>query len=217
MNDKLYDFGVIKVVDFENAKGGIGWIIKDIISSDCYGIKNIQFQPNDKVIDIGANIGIFSIYLAKLHPEIKVYSFEPSQVNMDHFLQNIQLNHVTNIEPIQLALTNDRRRVKIYTSEGLPGGSNIYCTGGKHYSECKSITLDDFLTEIGNVKMIKCDIENAEHEVFMNLEQWDKIEYLSMEGHEPYQLLDKKYSKDALYKLLTSKFQKDKLQIFFAN
>ena len=61
-----------------------------------YNFENIDFKEGDSVIDIGGNIGMISIFLAKKYPFLKIYAFEPVKQNYDNFLKNIKLNNIPN-------------------------------------------------------------------------------------------------------------------------
>lgn len=67
-----------------------------------------QINNGDKFIfyDVGANIGIYSLYTAVLHKNSIVYSFEPEATNFSSLCCNIVNNHLENIIPFQLALSN---------------------------------------------------------------------------------------------------------------
>ena len=60
-----------------------------------------DFMNNEDVFfDIGANIGVFSVYAAKIHPCSKIYSFEPEYSNLNLLKNNIlanKLDHQVNI------------------------------------------------------------------------------------------------------------------------
>ena len=45
-------------------------------------IKDIM-SDKDIFFDIGANIGVFSVYAAKIHPNAEIYSFEPEYSNLN--------------------------------------------------------------------------------------------------------------------------------------
>ena len=66
------------------------------IFNDNYRIfdKNITFDESDIIIDVGANIGAFSILFAKLYPFIKVYAVEPVAETYIKLCQNIKLSQL---------------------------------------------------------------------------------------------------------------------------
>lgn len=57
-----------------------------------------QLKTGDIVVDVGANIGVHTLHMAKLiSPNGLVYAFEPNPEAHDRLLRNIQLNHLTNV------------------------------------------------------------------------------------------------------------------------
>jgi FkbM family methyltransferase len=58
--------------------------------------------------DIGANVGLYSLYAAKNEAGVRVFSFEPHKVNFATLLENIFLNHFEeSISPLAIALGSD--------------------------------------------------------------------------------------------------------------
>jgi len=70
-------------------------------------IKWIETIPDDGVFwDIGANIGLYSIYAALRRGRSRVVSFEPSVFNLEWLARNIHLNNLQNrISIVPIALT----------------------------------------------------------------------------------------------------------------
>ncbi len=66
------------------------------------------FRPNDVIYDVGANIGLYSLFAAKrLEAKCKVYSFEPEALNYAQLNKNIYINGLSGIIiPCCLALTD---------------------------------------------------------------------------------------------------------------
>jgi tRNA A58 N-methylase Trm61 len=91
----------LKFVDISTSRT-LEYVIEDLFEKDEYGFKSLNFSPGDVVVDIGANVGVVSIYLAKKHPDIQVYSFEAHPINYKNLLQNIELNNVSNIKPFNM-------------------------------------------------------------------------------------------------------------------
>lgn len=196
--------------------GGIDFKFYDFIFSNCiryfegevddYNFDSIDFKDGDVVIDIGGNIGMVSIYLAKKYPFLKIYAFEPVKQNYENFLKNIELNNINKdiIKVFNLAITKDRRDVILTSPFNNSGASNIYNnfrgSGNiilNNDISIKSITFDDIFSNnnISKCKLLKIDCEGAEYEILYsaNVENLKNCEYMRAEFH------GKKYKQKDLY------------------
>ncbi len=124
------------------------------------------------VYDIGANIGLHSLYLSTIiGPKGICYSFEPTKATFDSLNENISLNGFTNIIPYNLALSDKEETLPIYKStngydawNSLGGFQKI---GNNKYDleNVMCIPLDRFLEKTPEVKrpdFIKIDTEGWE-------------------------------------------------------
>ena len=59
-----------------------------------------------ELIDIGANIGQYSIYAAVKIPSLQVYAFEPFGNNYQRMCDNITLNKTDNVIPLLVGLSD---------------------------------------------------------------------------------------------------------------
>ncbi len=87
-------------------------------------IDNFKTEKETKIFwDIGSNIGIYSVYAAKTHKNIKVISFEPSTSNLRVLSRNIHINNLVNkISIFQIPLTNeDNKLLTMYDSKFIEG------------------------------------------------------------------------------------------------
>ena len=62
--------------------------------NNVYGLSDVDFRDGDTAVDIGANVGIVSIYIAKMFPGVKVLSFEPILANYGNLVENIKTKEV---------------------------------------------------------------------------------------------------------------------------
>lgn len=168
---------------------------------DCYGIKNL-----DTVLDIGANNGLFSLYLLKNGCK-KVYAFEPN----DTTEKNIKsiLHEYDNYELIKKAVYTHDNGLTFYTSEtnttiGSISRDHVLAQGFAVESKVPSISLKSFVNENGieKIDLIKMDIEGSEYDVIEELD--DEIfeitnsfliEYHSNTDGKAKKLIDKIISK----------------------
>lgn len=77
---------------------------------------------DDVLFDIGANIGLYSLYAAKRG--LKVFSFEPEALNYAELTKNVFLNKLSNIKPINFALCSSEQFVSFKTSSSSAGTAN---------------------------------------------------------------------------------------------
>ena len=163
---------------------------------------NIDFKEGDIVIDIGANVGMVSILLAKKFPFLKIYSFEPLKENYYNLLKNIELNNIPNgiITAENKAVTKDGRLITMSINSANKGGSStadIVSTNSimtKENCQIESITLEGIFKKynINKLKLLKIDCEGSEYEILYNTDTnlLKNIENLRGEFHENKNLTD---------------------------
>lgn len=63
---------------FHHSTSETNYVYAEIFEENVYLQNGITIEPSDVVFDIGANIGLFSIFLKENYQGVKVYAFEPS-------------------------------------------------------------------------------------------------------------------------------------------
>lgn len=119
----------------------------------------------DIVLDIGANIGYYTLIFARLvGDDGKVFAFEPDPENFALLKKNVEVNAYRNVTLVQKAVSNENKRIRLYLSVGNKGDHRIYDSANNRPSVAvDAVRLDDFLNEfIGRVDFIKMDIQGAE-------------------------------------------------------
>jgi FkbM family methyltransferase len=153
------------------------------LQRDDYGLEQINLSPEDTVIDIGANIGMFSIYIKKKFG-CKVIAFEPVSVNFEHFKKNIELNglSINDFELHNVAITSKENDIiQIGTPPYNSGGSSIFhkCD---IISNCKTERLHKYITK--DCKYLKIDTEGGEFEIIPDiLDVLNNFKYIGIEYH----------------------------------
>jgi FkbM family methyltransferase len=127
-------------------------------------------EPDFNILDIGANIGWYSLNIAKLYPKTKITSFEPIPSTFVSLKKNIEINDVDNIQIYNFGLSNEEKSLKFYLQPDMSvSASATNITGSNNIAEitCNVKRLDDFIKEIDSkIDFIKCDVEGAELFVF---------------------------------------------------
>ncbi|MHB8567543.1 MAG: FkbM family methyltransferase [Nitrososphaerales archaeon] len=118
-------------------------------------------------VDVGANIGYFTLLLAKLVGERgRVYAFEPTDRGFVRLCHNVELNKFRNIQLEKKALSNVTSSSKAAIQSSFPLKTN---TDGKENREevIEFLTLDDYTKnhDITRIDFIKVDTDGFEHRV----------------------------------------------------
>lgn len=85
-----------------------------------------EIKKGDVVLDIGANIGYYTLIFAKLVGEDgKVFVFEPAPTNFSFLKKNVEINSYKNVVLVQKAVSNKTGKLKLYLSEDNIGDHRI--------------------------------------------------------------------------------------------
>ena len=119
------------------------------------------------VVDIGANIGYYTLLAARLvGEEGRVFAFEPDPHNFELLSRNIEINHLGNtVVPIQKAVSSKSGRTKLFLDERNLGGHSLSENNvSKHsFLIVEVVSLDDFFEgQICKVDFVKMDIQGSE-------------------------------------------------------
>jgi FkbM family methyltransferase len=129
-----------------------------------------MLQPGDTFIDIGANVGLFTLTAARtVGPGGRVFAFEPSSRERAYLERNIRQNGFDNVVVAPLALSDAPGELEMLIASD--GGLNSFARNRhpEQQVECTERvaveTLDRFVERnaIGNIRLIKIDVEGAEH------------------------------------------------------
>lgn len=141
-----------------------------------YDFEGIHFQEGDVMLDIGAHVGLTSIYYGKLFPGLRIYAYEPVPFNFARLKEHIELNGTANVHAHQLAVTGDGKpRDLVSTDWGSVGYTAFHDSPeGRETHRVRSTTVPKILARYGikRVKMMKLDCEGAEYEILGSSAKW---------------------------------------------
>lgn len=124
-------------------------------------------KPSDVFIDVGANIGLMSIFAAIIVGDSgRVIAFEANPETKKILDYNIGLNHIINIESSGLALGSNKSTGKIYTNWHINrgGASIIKPKQDSPFYEIEITRFDEYPYPPQEIKLVKIDIEGYELE-----------------------------------------------------
>lgn len=134
--------------------------------------------PADAVVfDIGANIGVFAVVMARLAPRGKVFAFEPAPESYEYLVRNAEVNGATNIVAERTAVYDRTGSVEFVFSPDAPSGSFVAPGAGKAATATSeavtAVRLDDYVAAQGlsRVDLVMVDAEGAELAVLRGAER----------------------------------------------
>ena len=148
-------------------------------------------KPGMNILDLGANIGYYTIMMSKKGAS-KIYAIEPDSKNFLLLAKNVQLNELNNVELEMVAASDNNGTAKFYLSN--KSNVNTMNPAGDHltgkYVTIETVKTSDYIKG-KNIDLIRMDIEGHEVNVLNDLRTSKELpEYILFEVHP------NKYNKD---------------------
>lgn len=122
--------------------------------------------PGGVFVDVGANIGYFSLLAARLvGPTGRVIAFEPRPDNVELLMASARDNGFAQIEVRPLAVAEKAQELAFFASGVTFSNGRIVNDmepGSAHLPRVRAVRLDDELVDVPRVDVLKMDIEGAE-------------------------------------------------------
>lgn len=119
------------------------------------------------IIDIGANIGIVSILLAKQFRARTVHAIEPADTTFSALQKNVALNDLVNVKCHRLAISDVPGTIAFNADPTQRATARIAVASDSHIQVVETMTLDAFVDKeaIGAIALLKIDVEGFESNV----------------------------------------------------
>lgn len=159
-------------------------ILWEVFGDECYNSLRQAINPR-VIVDLGANIGSFTLYASRVWPQAVVYAYEPSSANFDLLKINIYRNGV-DAWPVAMAVGDTTGVATLHlSSQGDSGHASLNFYEGEHSQTelVPCITLDHVIDKVGGIiDFLKVDIEGTEYEMLKACTQLDKVKMMVVEG-----------------------------------
>jgi FkbM family methyltransferase len=159
---------------FAPAETGLAYDFINLFLDDEYGLKSLGFAPKT-IVDIGANIGLFSQMAQALFPKARIHAYEPNPRIHGYLTKNLtQVGAEFFLEAVGAVAG---------TGQSIDAGDSrtgIFEKGG-------NIPIVSFSTVVdrigGRIDLLKLDCEGGEWEIFQIPEPFQKVAEIRMEYH----------------------------------
>lgn len=166
-------------------------LFHEVYVANCYGDRDF-YEPSlhDRVIDFGANIGVFALRIAGLAAGVRIFCFEPASGTRSRLVQNVRVNGLSDtisVFPYAVLDRNETRTLRLHASSG-DSGFIERTTPAVAQEDVQCIDLKGAieLCGPGPIDLIKIDVEGAEVEVFQSADQidWGQVKRFAIEFHD---------------------------------
>ena len=165
---------------------------KEVFFDECYtrGMPK-AVPPHSDILDIGANVGSFSLYAVARFPGNRVLAFEPDPVNYAQLAKNASFNPDRNLVIVNEAVGDKSGEARFSNDQqvGFTTGGRIVEADAPHAFTVKMVGIDDLFGRYGirRCGLLKLDCEGAEFPILhaASLSVLDRIDQMVIEVHAP--------------------------------
>jgi FkbM family methyltransferase len=154
-------------------------LIGDVINiflDDEYGLGAVH-PPIKTVLDIGANIGLFSLWARHNFPDARIHAYEPNQQALTYALANLKEANVTLFSE---GVSDEDATCELIMSESYRGVRTEKIPQGK----IKLAGIGAAIERIGGeLDLLKMDCEGGEWDIFLNRAAFQTVRQIRMEYH----------------------------------
>lgn len=172
------------------------WIINEVLPDIRFDpekqmsfVKDVyfkQYMPSGKdvFIDVGSGVGLESMFLSRqpgYHGTI--YAIEASPFTFGLLKANIESNHLGNIQPFNVAISDQPGEIFINDNPINHIANSVFTDKG---ATVRAVTMDGFMEEnqIESVGLLKVNIEGAESILISSFEKISKVKHVAISCHD---------------------------------
>ncbi len=148
---------------------------------------DLPFSPRT-IFDVGANIGLASIYFAHRYPQAKIVAIEAEPSNFALLARNVRPYPA--IIPVHAALWNRDGKISVSDPDPASGiaGKWGFITHEGSGDQVRAVTMRTLMKEhhMPSVDLLKIDIEGAEKEVFEACDWMHNVRSMMIELHDRF-------------------------------
>ena len=198
--NRLYYFGRMKEREVVYRPGNGARFFVRVNSPDQYTIwetwklksyedKNYAIKETDTIIDIGANIGSFSIWAAVSARKGRIFSYEPDEKSFNQLVRNRNLNRCFNIRCFRVGVYDKQGKRAFYAQpESNNAMSSLFPDKYATKTVVPCTSLDQIVRShrLKTIDLLKIDAEGAEYPILFHASRasLDKIRRIYFEYHD---------------------------------
>ena len=164
----------------------------EIFVRECYtGGGFYQPRLGDVVMDVGANIGVFALYLQHLARGVSLHCFEPASSTRARLQNNLDINDLNQWVRVHPIGVSDANQTLVLHANAFSGRRSTVAPvdrssgDGDESIECVSLGEAVHRTGANRISLLKIDVEGAEVDILKESDPltWNRIDRVALEFH----------------------------------
>lgn len=164
----------------------------EILAEDCYRLEwfTHHLAPGAGVVDIGAHVGSFSVWLARLRPGLRTAAFEAIPSTYAYLTRNLADNGVADrvsAHNVAVAAEDGSLRLGDHGAARVDNGVKVLDEPGARSVEVPAVSLATAFSRVGApVELVKVDCEGAEYDIVLASPPalWSPVRRVVVEYHD---------------------------------
>ncbi len=163
------------------AEYGVNVAFIELLLDDCYRLRRLSRQGETvaRIVDIGANVGLFGLAARNAFPAATIHAYEPNRALEPYLAHQARNAHV---EVFYEAVGREAGRTKV---DVIDAAESVHTASRSDPAgTIPQVALRTAIERIGgSVDLLKVDCEGAEWEILEDPEGWRPVRYVTMEYH----------------------------------
>ena len=169
---------------------GARFPLYEIFADDAYRLEELfaDVDPDAAILDVGGQIGSFSLASARAMPQARIHVYEASPTSADYVMRNVEANNLASRVIVHPKALSGEKGTFTFVDSGTASGHNGLTApaglGEEVTVDCE--TFDNAVeTAGGNVQVVKMDVEGAEYDIILrsNPSSWQDVRKVVIEYH----------------------------------
>lgn len=165
------------------------FVFHEVFLDGCYHVPATWGRDVRNVVDLGANVGLTTLYLSRAFQQARFICVEPDPNNAAILRHNVSCLG-ERVQVLEGAIS-DRAGEALFDSSEHSWGGKLIEQGQESTRTVRCFTMDEIVADcdLDTIDILKVDIEGAEEQLFRGSAEWlGRVKVIIVELHGSYSI-----------------------------